>query len=191
MNKLPKSMKNVGEKIKNIEIPNLSPELAGAGAGTVGDRKTLGELFSAVKSEAKGTEKVYPTRQIDLVAEAHVIDRVKELRGNLSSKIDEFKGNLEEKVPEISLKLNEPIFEASLAPGKDGKPYMRDSDTEYKILNEIALKLGDDVNVTGKIKLFTVLDTCDSCSKVVAEFANKYKNIKLEVIRNNGERLKP
>ncbi|MEJ9303474.1 T7SS effector LXG polymorphic toxin [Priestia megaterium] len=167
---------------------------------------------------AKGTGKVYPTRQIDSVAEAHIIDRVKELRGNLSSKykkagnfalaevdvnslnkkefyasskIDEFKGNLEEKVPEISLKPNEPIFEASLAPGKDGKPYMRDSDTEYKILNEIALKLGNDVNATGEIKLFTELDTCDSCSKVIAEFADKYKNIKLEVIHNNGERLKP
>ncbi|MFE0620749.1 deaminase domain-containing protein [Priestia aryabhattai] len=167
---------------------------------------------------SKGTGKVYPTRQIDSVAEAHIIDRVKELRGNLSSKykkagnfalaevdvnslnkrefyasskIDEFKGNLEEKVPEISLKPNEPIFEASLAPGKDGKPYMRDSDTEYKILNEIALKLGNDVNATGEIKLFTELDTCDSCSKVIAEFADKYKNIKLEVIHNNGERLKP
>ncbi|MFZ7825770.1 T7SS effector LXG polymorphic toxin [Priestia sp. 40] len=167
---------------------------------------------------AKGTGKMYPTRQIDSVAEAHIIDRVKELRGNLSSKykkagnfalaevdvnslnkkefyasskIDEFKGNLEEKVPEISLKPNEPIFEASLAPGKDGKPYMRDSDTEYKILNEIALKLGNDVNATGEIKLFTELDTCDSCSKVIAEFADKYKNIKLEVIHNNGERLKP
>jgi len=170
------------------------------------------------KDVNKGTGKVYPTRQIDSVTEAHIIDRVKELRGKLSSKykksgnfalaevdvnslnkkefyasskIDEFKGDLEEKVPEISLKPDEPIFKASLAPGKDGKPFMRDSDTEYKILNEIALKLGEDVNATGKIKLFTELDTCDSCSKVIAEFANKYKNIELEVIHNNGERLKP
>lgn len=28
----------------------------------------------------------YPTRQIDSVAEAHIIDRVKELRGNLTSR---------------------------------------------------------------------------------------------------------
>ncbi|KIV75779.1 Putative toxin component near putative ESAT-related protein, repetitive [Bacillus mycoides] len=216
-NKLP-GMKNALEKIRNMEIRDLSPETSAAGVGSVEERKTLGTLFSVAKSETKGTGKVYPTRQIDSVAEAHIIDRVKEIRGNLSSKykkagnfalaevdvnslnkkefyasskIDEFKGNLEEKVPEISLKPNEPIFEASLAPGKDGKPYMRDSDTEYKILNEIALKLGDDVNATGKIKLFTELDTCDSCSKVIAEFANKYKNIKLEVIHNNGERLKP
>ncbi|MGE6599696.1 deaminase domain-containing protein [Bacillus proteolyticus] len=284
MNKLPKSMKNVGKKIKNIEIPNVFPEPSVAGVGNVGEGNTLGgELFSVAKSETKGqaqnanrlsgeksatffdelnlkngskvaedakdnllktnpvckefakqievhsqkqavedvikgTGKVYPTRQIDSVAEAHIIDRVKELRGNLSSKykkagnfalaevevnglnkkefyasskIDEFKGNLEEKFPGISLKPNEPIFEASLALGKDGKPYMRDSDTEYKILNEITLKLGDDVNATGKIKLFTELDTCDSCSEVIAEFANKYKNVELEVIHNNGERLKP
>ncbi|MEI2309080.1 deaminase domain-containing protein [Bacillus nitratireducens] len=216
-NKLP-GMKNALEKIRNMEIRDLSPETSATGVGSVEERKTLGTLFSVAKSETKGAGKVYPTRQIDSVAEAHIIDRVKEIRGNLSSKykkagnfalaevdvnslnkkefyasskIDEFKGNLEEKVPEISLKPNEPIFEASLAPGKDGKPYMRDSDTEYKILNEIALKLGDDVNATGKIKLFTELDTCDSCSKVIAEFANKYKNIKLEVIHNNGERLKP
>ncbi|WP_144572643.1 DNA/RNA non-specific endonuclease [Bacillus paramycoides] len=45
MNKLPGSMKNVVGKIKNIEIPNLFPELALAGIG--GERKTLGELFSA------------------------------------------------------------------------------------------------------------------------------------------------
>ncbi|MGJ7922916.1 deaminase domain-containing protein [Neobacillus sp. LXY-4] len=197
--------------------------------------KTVGEAFGeakdlfvkmvgekpdnrAVWKDAKGTGKVYPTRQIDPVSELHIIDRVKELRGNLTSKykksgnfalaevdvsglskkefyalskIDEFKANLEEIVPDISLKPNEPIFKASLAPDKDGKPYLRDSDTEYKILNEIASKLGGDVNAVGKIKLFTELDTCDSCSKVIAEFATKYKNIELEVIHNNGERLKP
>ncbi|MFK4322889.1 vacuolar-type H+-ATPase subunit I/STV1 [Bacillus sp. RC145] len=54
MNKLPDSMKNVGEKIKNIEIPNVfEPALAGIG----GERKSLGELFSVAKSETKGTGK--------------------------------------------------------------------------------------------------------------------------------------
>ncbi|MED1568108.1 hypothetical protein [Bacillus paramycoides] len=38
MNKLPNSMKNVGEKIKNIEIPNLFPEPSLAGIGNVGER---------------------------------------------------------------------------------------------------------------------------------------------------------
>ncbi|MED1013140.1 T7SS effector LXG polymorphic toxin [Bacillus mycoides] len=54
-NKLPSSMKNVVEKIKNIEIPNLFRETAAAGVGSVEERKTLGELFSVAKSETKGT----------------------------------------------------------------------------------------------------------------------------------------
>ena len=54
MNKLPSSMKNVVEKIKNIEIPDLSPKTSLAGVGNVGERKTLGELFSVAKSETKG-----------------------------------------------------------------------------------------------------------------------------------------
>ncbi|WP_255255261.1 deaminase domain-containing protein [Bacillus pseudomycoides] len=69
--------------------------------------------------------------------------------------------------------------------------YPRDSDTEYKILNDIANRLGNNTEAKGKIKLFTELDTCDSCSRVIAGFAKKYKNIELEVIHNNGNRLKP
>ena len=38
------------------------------------------------ESIPKSMDKVYPTRQIDPVAEAHIIDRVKEIRGNLTSK---------------------------------------------------------------------------------------------------------
>ena len=53
----------------------------------------------------------------------------------------------------------------------------------------MASRLGENTQATGKIKLFTELDTCDSCSKVIAEFAAKYKNIELEVIHNNGNRI--
>ncbi|MFS0881798.1 deaminase domain-containing protein [Metabacillus niabensis] len=165
-----------------------------------------------------GTGKVYPTRQIDSVEEAYIINRVKELRGNLpskyktggnfalaevnidglnikefyaSSKIDELKGSLIERASDISLKPNDPVFKATEAPNAVGESYLRDSDTEYKILNDIAIRLGDNTEVTGKIKLFTELDTCNSCSRVIAEFANKYRNIDLEIIHNNGERIKP
>ncbi|SCN31935.1 Uncharacterized protein BC88300_00882 [Bacillus cytotoxicus] len=150
-------------------------------------------------SGVKGTGKVYPTRQIDSVTEAHIIDRVKELRGNLTSRykksgnfavaevdvsgisksefyaqssINELKGNLEHKVPDISLQPENPMFKATEAVGKEGESYLRNTDTEYKILNDIASRLGENTQATGKIKLFTELDTCDSCSKVIAEFAN-------------------
>ncbi len=58
------------------------------------------------KSISKGTGKVYPTRQIDPVAEAHIIDRVKEIRGNLTSKYKK-SGNFaiaEVKIAELSKK---------------------------------------------------------------------------------------
>jgi len=174
--------------------------------------------IEAGKSVSKGTGKVYPTRQIDSVAEANIIDRVKELRGNLTSRykksgnfaiaevnvsginksefyaqssINKLKGSLEDKVPDISLQPENPMFKATKAVGKDGESYLRDTDTEYKILNDIASRLGENTKATGKIKLFTELDTCDSCSKVIAEFAAKYRNIELEVIHNNGNRIIP
>ncbi|WP_338782146.1 deaminase domain-containing protein [Metabacillus sp. FJAT-52054] len=59
------------------------------------------------------------------------------------------------------------------------------------MLNDVASQLGNNTEARGRIKLFTELDTCNSCSQVIAEFSNKYKNIEIEVIHNNGERLKP
>ncbi|MBO1627434.1 hypothetical protein J4P90_19800 [Bacillus sp. SY8(2021)] len=178
-----------------------------------------GKIHGFEASLAKGTGKVYPARQIDPVAEAHIIDRVKELRGKLTSgykkpgnfslaevdvkgidkseffaqsSINELNGVLEERVADISLKPNNPIFKASMAADKNGIEYPRDSDTEYKILNDIANRLGNNTEAKGKIKLFTELGTYDSCSRVVVvEFSRKYKNIELEVIHNNGNRLKP
>lgn len=83
------------------------------------------------------------------------------------------------------------MFEATEAAGKDGESYLRDTDTEYKILNDIASRLGENTQATGTIKLFTELDTCYSCSGVIADFATKYKNIKLEIIHNDGNRIIP
>ena len=185
------------------------------------DLKKVGDVKKATSGSAgiaKGTGKVYPTREIDIATEAHIIDRVKELRGKLTSgykksgnfalaevdvkgidkseffaqsSINELNGTLEERIADISLKPNNPTFKASKAADKNGIEYPRDSDTEYKILNDIANRLGNNTEAKGKIKLFTELDTCDSCSRVIAEFSKKYKNIELEVIHNNGNRLKP
>ncbi|WP_232732468.1 deaminase domain-containing protein [Bacillus sp. mrc49] len=180
---------------------------------TVKDSKVEG-----VSGESITKGKVYPTRQIDSVAETHIIDRVKELRGNLTSRykksgnfavaevdvsgisksefyaqssINELKGSLEDMVPDISLQPENPMFKATEAIGKEGERYLRNTDTEYKIPNDIASRLGENTQANGKIKLFTELDTCDSCSKVIAEFAAKYKNIELEVLHNNGNRIIP
>lgn len=120
--------------------------------------------------------------QQDQVSEAHIIDRVKELRGNLTSNykksgnfavaevhvsginksefyaqssINELKGKLKDTAPNISLQPENPMFKATKAVGKDGDTYFRDIDTEYKIINDIASRLGENTQSTGKIKLFT------------------------------------
>ncbi|NQF15963.1 hypothetical protein HPY31_18875 [Brevibacillus sp. HB1.3] len=67
-------------------------------------------------------------------------------------------------------------------------------DTEYKILNDLADrldKLPDPSNVRGKIKLFTELDTCASCSRIIEKFYKDYTNIDIEVIHNDGNMIIP
>ncbi|WOD63543.1 hypothetical protein NQZ71_04070 [Niallia taxi] len=52
-----------------------------------GDKESYLSMLSGSSVDVvKGMGKVYPTRQIDSVTEAHIIGRVKELRGKLSSK---------------------------------------------------------------------------------------------------------
>ncbi|NME07728.1 hypothetical protein HF876_18080 [Psychrobacillus sp. BL-248-WT-3] len=209
----------IGLRLAATTSPVKKPGNAAGDGKATHDGKNVNEGTSkAGEGTSKSTGKVYPTRQIDSVAEAHIFDRVKELRGNLTSgykksgnfalaevnidglnkkefyaqsSIHELNATLEERVPDISLKPEDPVFKASKAADKNGIEYLRDSDTEYKILNDIANSLGNNTQATGKIKLFTELDTCDSCSKIIADFSAKYKNINLEVIHNNGNRIKP
>ncbi|MFA4134243.1 MULTISPECIES: deaminase domain-containing protein [unclassified Brevibacillus] len=58
----------------------------------------------------------------------------------------------------------------------------RATDTEFKILNEIATKLGENKEAVGKIKMYTDLDCCSSCSNVIGQFKEKYPKIEIEVI---------
>ncbi|MBA4601734.1 hypothetical protein H2C83_05230 [Thermoactinomyces sp. AMNI-1] len=178
-----------------------------------GDKATGIHIDTAIN---KVSGKVFKTRPIDLKTEQYIVNRVKELRRSLPSKykksgnfalaevhidgisktefyahssIDELTGTLSERVPDISVKPKNPVFTAYQAPNIKGDFFPRDSDTEYKILNDLAARLGDNTKAVGKIKLFTELDTCASCSRVIAEFAKKYPNIELDIVHNNGNRL--
>ncbi|MCD5360615.1 hemagglutinin repeat-containing protein [Chromobacterium aquaticum] len=59
--------------------------------------------------------------------------------------------------------------------------YLRDSDTEFKILENIAQKLGPSSNVSGTINLLSEKAVCPSCRSVVDQFRLRYPNIKLNV----------
>lgn len=163
--------------------------------------------------------KVFPTRLIDLGTEGHIIDRVRELRSKLSNRIKnatnfayaevdieginkkEFYAhsglngdNKARDYAEYSLKPNKPKYEATLAPDRGGFVVLRDMDTEYKILNDLAArldKLKDPSKARGKIKLFTELDTCASCSRVIEQFHRDYPGIDIEVIHNGDNIVSP
>lgn len=61
----------------------------------------------------------------------------------------------------------------------------RSPDTEAKILNEIADKLGDNPKVKGRIDLLTEREPCASCAKIIRDFKEAYPNIELYVYDSN------
>lgn len=96
---------------------------------------------------------------------------------------------MRERGPNISLKPQKEIFPWTPEKNNLGDLVDRNIDTEYKILTEIAEKLGDNVNVTGKIRLFTERAPCNSCSNVIQLFSKKYQKLEIEIIHNNGNML--
>ncbi|WP_260514568.1 DUF637 domain-containing protein [Serratia fonticola] len=73
----------------------------------------------------------------------------------------------------------------------DGKPIPRNTDSEYKILDNLADKLGNNVSAKGKVTIFTERVACESCLGVVDQFQKKYPGIKVEVLDNNDVMLIP
>ena len=74
----------------------------------------------------------------------------------------------------VGLKEN-PIFET------DFIRFQRDVDTEAKILEEVAYRLGNNSSATGNIVLYTERSPCFSCQRVILQFQQRYPNIKVNV----------
>lgn len=79
-------------------------------------------------------------------------------------------------------------FKAFEAANNEGKFLPREVCSEYKILSEIERQIKNTPNISGKIKLFTELECCDSCSDVIAQFLERHTNIEIEIIYN-GKRI--
>jgi filamentous hemagglutinin len=79
-----------------------------------------------------------------------------------------------------------PILTEALSINKYGivdgpAAYSRAQDGEYKILESIAQKIGDNSSATGQIDLFSELKVCFSCTAEVLAFREKYPQIQLNV----------
>ncbi|QUY51139.1 hypothetical protein JK621_19960 [Serratia plymuthica] len=67
----------------------------------------------------------------------------------------------------------------------------RNTDSEYKILDNLADKLGKNVAAKGSVTIFTERPACESCLGVIEQFQHKYPGIKVDVLDNNGIVLRP
>ncbi|MEV6771219.1 deaminase domain-containing protein [Nocardia sp. NPDC051030] len=68
-----------------------------------------------------------------------------------------------------------PIF----TPRSDTGVEVRPTDSEYKILENLAAKLNP--KSTGKIELYTESEPCPACDSVIKQFENKYPGVELNV----------
>ncbi|CAI2767618.1 deaminase domain-containing protein [Flavobacterium collinsii] len=89
-----------------------------------------------------------------------------------------------------ALKEEPQIFKAIEA-GKENEKYLRNTDSEYKMLNALAFKLKgvpdqQYPNIKGQIKIVSELDFCSSCRGVIKQFNDMFPGIKLIII--NGAR---
>jgi filamentous hemagglutinin len=73
----------------------------------------------------------------------------------------------------------------------DGRHVARNIDSEYKILDNLADRLGKNYSAKGSVTIFTEKAACDSCLDVVKQFESRYPGVKVDVLDNNGVRLIP
>jgi hypothetical protein len=79
------------------------------------------------------------------------------------------------------------IFEATVEKGGDGTSWLRNTDTEYKMLNRVAadhgaVKDGTYPEVTGELKIVSERHYCNSCRGVISQFNKMFPNIKLILV---------
>lgn len=72
----------------------------------------------------------------------------------------------------------EPQFTPTTAPAETG--FLRDADSEYKILEDLASKLSPDSQ--GTINLFTERPACLSCQGVIQQFEEAFPGVKVNLI---------
>ncbi|KAF0863509.1 hypothetical protein PLD_22910 [Pseudomonas sp. LD120] len=83
------------------------------------------------------------------------------------------------------------LFQTQSVPNKSGVLIPRAGDSEAKILDGLAQKLGNNFNAKGTVTIFTERPACSSCLGVVEQFKVKYPNIRIDVLDNNGVVMRP
>ncbi|PZW38963.1 filamentous hemagglutinin, partial [Pseudomonas sp. URMO17WK12:I2] len=83
------------------------------------------------------------------------------------------------------------IFQTQSVPNKSGVLIPRAGDSEAKILDILAQKLGNNTAAKGTVTIFTERPACSSCLDVVVQFKAKYPNIQVNILDNKGVVMRP
>ena len=102
---------------------------------------------------------------------------------SLAPRLDRPKGNF--------VGNGETVFKSETISTKAGVEIDRNTDSEYKILSNLADKLGSNYKAQGNVTIFTEKAACSSCKGVVDQFMKLYPNIRINIIHNKGQRLVP
>ena len=83
------------------------------------------------------------------------------------------------------------IFQTQSVPNKSGMLIPRAGDSEAKIFDGLAQKLGENTAAKGSVTIFTERAACSSCLGVAEQFKAKYPNIQVNILDNNGVVMRP
>jgi filamentous hemagglutinin len=201
----PGSVKLIDQQIDQLKAAITKDELARGMAGAISDKD------KGIAALVLGT----PSRVLAGAATSELLERtaltqaIKEVRAGLASDVKKG-GNVavaQIDIPGLPSQMaasskvdnagrgvvgdGSGNFAATELPLKNGDLVKRNTDSEYKILDNIADLLGDNTELRGRVKIVTERPACDSCLNVVEQFRAKYPNIEVKVFDNNGVPLPP
>ncbi|WP_445262770.1 deaminase domain-containing protein [Pseudomonas sp. JAI120] len=96
----------------------------------------------------------------------------------------QFDNRVEEFLPKPGGDLNSWILKPQVSTSKyvgTTEGYLRDMDTEFKILETLAQRLGPSSQTSGRINLISEKMVCPSCTSIVNQFRERYPNIQLNI----------
>jgi filamentous hemagglutinin len=84
------------------------------------------------------------------------------------------------------------VFDTLFLPGANSlRSIPRAVDSEAKILEEVAARLGNNTSARGTMVIYSERNICTSCLGVMQQFQARYPNINITVYHNNGNLFRP
>ncbi len=154
-------------------------------------------FVNGIRNAAKGTLDIPNARRGNLVEISSAVNRIADHRGTslggnfgyLEGQVSPI-GNVNNQIwrSGAANPLTEPqIFTAIAVEGTSGASWLRNTDSEYKMLNRLAFDLGATpgntyLNVNGSLTIVSEFTYCASCQGIIQQFNTMFPNINLTLI---------